>query len=280
MRFGINPMQFYARPDGTHDMSSGPGAAEVAALVGRYGFDAVQADLRQEPVVPLPRSAPGYLSAHLGEHAAFDATMAAYEVAARRSRALGLTDLVVACALTPAHRARAGQRAHEPVDRSTIAEVARQLDAVGAVTADYGVRACFHPHVGSPIETPDEVVAILDATDPSLVALCPDTGHLAWGGVHDVTGFLAQVSARIGMLHVKDVDEEVIDEGRSGGWDYGEFVRHHVWREPGTGDLAVATMLRPWLATDVWCVIEVDVAAAATAEESVAICGRFVDELR
>jgi inosose dehydratase len=280
MRFGINPMQFYARPDGTHDMSAGPGAKEVADLVGRYGFDAIQADLRQEPVVPGPKPAPGYISAHLGLPASFATTIETYGTAARRSQSLGLTDLVVACALTPEHRARAGRRAEGPVDRLAIDEIARQLDAVGAVTAGHGVRACFHPHVGSPIETPDEVEALMNATDPALVALCPDTGHLAWGGVDDVAAFVDRVSERIGMLHVKDVDRSVIEEGRGAGWDYAGFVRHHVWREPGTGDLELAKMLKPWVATDVWCVIEVDVAAAATAEESIAICGRFIDALR
>jgi inosose dehydratase len=280
MRFGINPMQLYARPDGTHDMAAGPAAVQVAELVGRYGFDAVQADLRQEPALLGHRPAPGYLSAHLGVPGSYDATMAAYDVAARRSRLLGLADLVVACALTPEHRARAGQRSQDPLDRTAIAEIARQLDAVGAVTAAHGVRACFHPHVGSPIETPAEVEAILEATDPTLVALCPDTGHLAWGGVDDVKGFLDRVSDRIGMLHVKDVDRGVIAEGRSAGWDYGAFVRHHVWREPGTGGLELEAILRPWLTTDVWCVIEVDVAAASTAEESIALCGSFVEALR
>jgi inosose dehydratase len=280
VRFGINPLQVYARPDGTHDLSAGPGDAAIADLVRRHGFDAVQADLRQEPVGPVPGPAPGYLSAQLWAPASFEATMQAYAIAARRSRALGLTDLVVACALTPEHRARAGRRAQDRPDRSTIAEIARQLDAVGALTAVLGVRACFHPHVGSPIETPDEVVALLDATDPHLVALCPDTGHLAWGGVDDVAAFLDQVSDRIGMLHVKDVDRSVVEDGRGAGWDYGTFVRNHVWREPGTGDLELTKMLRRWLATDLWCVIEVDVAAAATVEESIALCGAFVDALR
>jgi inosose dehydratase len=280
VRFGINPLQIYARPDGTHDLSSGPGAGAIADLVARHGFDAIQADLRQEPVGAASGSAPGYLSAQLWEPASFEATTRAYGIAARRSRALGLTDMVVACALTPDLRARAGQRAQDRLDGCKVAEIARQLDAVGAVTAALGVRVCFHPHVGSPIETPQEVVALLDATDPHLVALCPDTGHLAWGGVDDMEAFLDQVSDRIGMLHVKDIDRGVIEDGRGSGWDYGGFVRNHVWREPGTGDLDLPRLLKPWQATDIWCVIEVDVAAAATIEESIALCGEFVEALR
>jgi inosose dehydratase len=253
----------------------------VNALVRRYGFDAVQADLRAEPAAPdgPVASAPGYLSAQLGSPAAFEATLAAYDVAARRSRERGLTDLVVACALTPEHRARAGRRAHETPDGATIAEIARQLDAIGHVTARHGVRTCFHPHVGSPVETPAEVLAVLEATTPALVALCPDTGHLAWGGVDDVGAFLGELERRGGMLHVKDVDYRVIQMGREAGWDYAGFVQAGIWREPGTGDLELATMLQPYLARDMWCVIEVDVMATATVEASLEACGRFVRAL-
>lgn len=283
MRFAINPMQFYAQPDGTHDFASGPGPARVAEELRQYGFTAVQADVRtqtgSEATPGALRPAPGYLSAHLGSTEAFDVTLAAYDAAARRSRELGLTDLVVACALTNHGRARAGRRAHEAVDWGVIEEIARQLDAVGRVTAEHGVRACFHPHVGSPIETPAEIITLLEATTPDVVALCPDTGHLAWGGVDDVEAFLERVAPRVGMLHVKDVNVKVIDEGRELGWDYAGFVRRGVWREPGTGDLGLLPILRPWSAHDLWCVIEVDVAATETVVESLAACARFVQAL-
>jgi len=283
MRFAINPMQFYAQPDGTHDFAAGPGPERVADRLRLYGFAAVQADLRTQtgaeatPGALTP--APGYLSAHLELPEALGATLVAYEAAARRSRDLGLTDMVVACALTGIGRTRAGQRAHEPLDRLVIAEIARQLDAVGRVTAAQGVRTCFHPHVGSPIETPVEVISLLDATNADVVMLCPDTGHLAWGGVDDIQSFLERVAPRIGMLHVKDVDAKVIDEGRQLGWDYAGFVRHGIWREPGTGDLGLLSMLEPWSAHDLWCVIEVDVASTVTVDESLALCERFVLEL-
>lgn len=283
MRFAINPMQFYAQPDGTHDFASGPGPERVAERLRLHGFAAVQADLRAQTVAEatpgaLP-PAPGYLSAHLESPEAFGATLVAYEAAARRSRELGLKDMVVACALTVDGRARAGQRAHEPLDRPAITEIARQLDAVGRVTAEQGVRTYFHPHVGSPIETPVEIISLLDATDPDVVMLCPDTGHLAWGGVDDVEAFLERVAPRVGMLHVKDVDAKVIDEGRQLGWDYAGFVRRGVWREPGMGDLGLLPMLRPWSAHNLWCVIEVDVAATETVEESLAACARFVQAM-
>ena len=50
-----------------------------------------------------------------------------------------------------------------------------------AITAE-GLTPCFHPHVGSWIETEHEVRTLLDAVDARDLSFGPDTGHLFWGG--------------------------------------------------------------------------------------------------
>jgi len=45
--------------------------------------------------------------------------------------------------------------------------------------ASRGVRAVLHPHVGTMIETGEEVRQVLDG---SRISLCLDTGHLLIGG--------------------------------------------------------------------------------------------------
>jgi len=44
------------------------------------------------------------------------------------------------------------------------------------------VTICLHQHVGTWIETAAEVDWLMERLDPELVALGPDTGHLAWAG--------------------------------------------------------------------------------------------------
>ena len=62
-------------------------------------------------------------------------------------------------------------------------QFAETLNQVGEVTLREGVRSCLHNHVGSVIETGEEVERLMEMVDPALVFLGPDTGHLAWAGV-------------------------------------------------------------------------------------------------
>ena len=91
-----------------------------------------------------------------------------------------------------------------------------------------GVAAVFHPHTATYIENPNEVAALLEATDPDLVKLAFDTGHTVVGGGDPVE--LAHAARdRIGHLHLKDVDPGALARVRSGeltvaeAWDAGMF---------------------------------------------------------
>ena len=77
------------------------------------------------------------------------------------------------------------------------------LGEIDSVVADHGVSQVLHPHVDTLIEQADELDRFLDGCD---VALCLDTGHLTIGGADPVA--IAECrSERIGLVHLKDVDE-------------------------------------------------------------------------
>lgn len=283
-RFGINPMQYYARPDGTHDWEHGPKRSEVYRWVAGHGFEAVQAGLSSdaeaaELAAAGLHAAPGYLSFDAGGPGRDEDVAAAVDRAAERSAVLGLDVLVIACRLEDDRKATAGRRANLPIDVDAIARVARRSEAAAKAAAPHGVRVAFHPHVGTVIETGAEIDALMAATDPELVGLCPDTGHQAWAGVGDVPAFLERHFERIVAVHVKDVSLAAAAAGRAAGEGYGSVVQRGLWREPGYGDLDLRRALAT-LAPPLWCVMEVDVPYAPTADESVARCARFVETYR
>ena len=51
-----------------------------------------------------------------------------------------------------------------------------------AVRDDTGLRTVFHHHCAAYVETPAEIDALLQRTDPALVGLCLDSGHVTYGG--------------------------------------------------------------------------------------------------
>ena len=78
---------------------------------------------------------------------------------------------------------------------------------------------CVHSHGGSYIENPDEIQRLLEMTDPSLVNLCFDTGHVAFGG-GDPVDLAEKLAGRIGHVHLKDIRLELLREKLAQGKDY------------------------------------------------------------
>jgi inosose dehydratase len=64
------------------------------------------------------------------------------------------------------------------------------------------------------VETPAEIDRLMADTDPSLVGLLLDTGHAAYGGA-DPAGVAARHGARIGYVHLKDVNGRELDHVRN-----------------------------------------------------------------
>ena len=83
------------------------------------------------------------------------------------------------------------------------------LDRLAEHAASRGVQACLHPHVGTIVETREDVDRVLDG---STVPLCLDTGHLLIGGT-DPVALAADAADRIVHTHLKDVDAAL---GRAG----------------------------------------------------------------
>lgn len=131
---------------------------------------------------------------------------------------------------------------------ATIAEIA---DAVPTATT-------LHPHVGTMIETADEVDRLL-ASSP--VPLCLDTGHLLIGGADPLA--LARAHAdRVSHVHLKDVDAELAGRVRSGELTYMAGVQAGLYQPLGDGDVPVADIVSTLESAGYvgWYVLEQDMA--------------------
>jgi len=110
------------------------------------------------------------------------------------------------------------------------------LDRMASVAAESGLTACLHPHIGTMIETRDEVMRLLDGAS---VPICLDTGHLLAGGT-DPLEIVAQAPDRITHVHLKDVDGSAAARVREGAVGYTEAVQHGMYRPLGQGDVDIA----------------------------------------
>ena len=134
---------------------------------------------------------------------------------------------------------------------------AERVELAARRALDRGVAATFHPHTATYIESPDEVAALLEATDPDVVKICLDTGHTVVGG-GDPVGLARSIGARIAHLHLKDVDPRVLERVRSQelsveqAWEQGLFCAF------GDGAVDFAAVLAELENYDGWFVVEQD----------------------
>jgi inosose dehydratase len=165
-------------------------------------------------------------------------------------------------ASVPNRTARAGRI--RDVDGLAPAEwdrFARRAERVAAAVRDAtGLRTVFHHHCAGYVETPEEIDALLSRTDPALLGLCLDTGHLTFAGGDPLTS-LSQYGDRIWHVHFKDCEPALAAQSRVEGWDYHTAVRRGIFCELGRGMVPFARVLETLRARDYagWIVVEQDV---------------------
>jgi len=106
-----------------------------------------------------------------------------------------------------------------------------------AVKDKYGMRTIFHHHCAGYIETPEEIDALMNSTNPELLGLCFDTGHYRFGAGKNPVDVLEKYWDRIWHVHFKDFAPEVAEQSARNNWDYFESVKNGVFCELGKGDV-------------------------------------------
>jgi inosose dehydratase len=104
------------------------------------------------------------------------------------------------------------------------------------------MQAVFHPHVGTYVETRAEIDRLCELTDPTLLMLCPDTGHLAYAGA-DPEQLFSDYRTRIGYVHLKDIDAIALERVRREHLDFVEAVRIGMFVELGTGMVSIRRII-------------------------------------
>ncbi len=233
------------------------------------------------------RPAPGYLGASFWRADRHDQILEQARQLARLSAEAGCTELYVAADsgyVTSSGKTRLQVSGHvSSADGLTDEENKRfadTLNLVGELTLREGVRSCFHNHVGTPIETREEIDRLFALADPNVVFLGPDTGHLAWAGA-DVLQFFSDYASRIKTAHLKDIDPDVARRGREEDWDYGVASRNGIWIELGQGAIDFPAVLDTLRAVNFqgWLIVETDVARAPTALESAIISREYLKKI-
>jgi inosose dehydratase len=172
----------------------------------------------------------------------------------------GPLDALVACGanvlVLSAATGTDGYDSRPTLDDDQWATLLDNLDLLAAAAAERGVLAVLHPHVGTMVETRDDVERVLNGSE---IQLCLDTGHLLIGGT-DPLQLAREVPDRIAHTHLKDVDAAMAARVQAGELTYTEAVRQGMYTPLGSGDVDIAGIVTALRSNgfDGWFVMEQD----------------------
>lgn len=179
---------------------------------------------------------------------------------AKRLRQLGGDVLILADAPSPARLRVAGHAGCEDkLSDASWSSMADGFKRIADAVASVGISAAVHPHVGTYVETRDEIDRLCELTKGSAIALCPDTGHLAYAGIEPERLF-ADYLNRIGYVHLKDVDPAVLERVRREHSDFVAAVRWGMFVELGRGMVSIERIITLLRQAEYrgWLVVEQD----------------------
>jgi inosose dehydratase len=150
----------------------------------------------------------------------------------------------------------------EPPERTgeQWAHLTQGMERLGhEVKEAYGLDIVVHPHADTHLDTEDHVERFLDSTDSERVNLCLDTGHYAYCG-GDSVKLIETYGERVGYLHLKQVDPEILADVVRNEVPFGPAVQRGVMCEPpyGVPELEPVLIAAQRLGAELFAIVEQD----------------------
>lgn len=108
------------------------------------------------------------------------------------------------------------------------------LNKLGALAAEKNMLLVYHHHMGTVVQTTKEIDRMMEGTDPELVYLLLDTGHLVYSG-EDAVAVAKKYVNRIKHVHLKDIRPEIVEQVKTEKKSFLQGVRMGAFTVPGDG---------------------------------------------
>lgn len=153
------------------------------------------------------------------------------------------------------------------------------LNRLGKIAEEYGLNLTFHHHLGTGVQTAEEVDRLMEGTDPRYVHLLYDTGH-AYISDGDCMTILNKHMDRIRHVHFKDARIDIMERCRQEGKSFRQSFLQGIFTVPGDGCIDFTEVYRTLICHDYsgWIVIEAEQdPAIANPLEYALIARKYID---
>jgi myo-inosose-2 dehydratase len=177
-------------------------------------------------------------------------------------KAMGTSVFIVAETSNAIHSNRAmplSQRPH--LTASEWKPYAARMTDLARMLADEGLVLCYHHHMGTIIESRDDIGRFMDACGEP-VNLLLDTGHATWGG-SDPAELAKAYRSRITHVHCKDIRPAIIAQAKAGDWSFldsilGKSDELGTYTVPGDGAVDYVSVFRELAGYSGWVIVEAE----------------------
>ncbi len=113
-------------------------------------------------------------------------------------------------------------------------KLAEGLNRLGERAREKDMTLAYHHHMGTGVQTAEEIDTLMEKTDPALLSLLYDTGHLVFAG-QPYLEVLQRYANRIRHVHLKDIRAEVLARVKAEKLSFLGAVKRGVFTVPGDG---------------------------------------------
>lgn len=117
------------------------------------------------------------------------------------------------------------------------------LNRLGRLAAEKGMKIVYHHHMGTVVQTTPEIDRLMANTDPELVYLLFDSGHLVFSG-EDALAVLRKYVKRVKHVHLKDIRPAVLKTVKEKKMSFLDAVRAGAFTVPGDGSIDFTPIFR------------------------------------
>jgi len=266
IRWGVSPIAWCN--DDMKELGGDTTLDELLTDVSEIGFDGVELGNKfpRDPELLAPIMARyglditgGWYSSNLLVRDA-DAEIAALSKHLALLEYMDSSVFILAETSNAVHCDRYGSRldAHPILPAADWKQFGERLNTVARYINDRGLRFAYHHHLGTIVETKDELERFFDATQHH-VGLVLDPGHALFGGIEPIDVIKARPE-RVTHVHCKDIRQAKYDEFLANGTSFLNGVVGGMFTAPGDGDYDYAPFMRALADMDYdgWIVIEAE----------------------
>ena len=265
IRFGVSPIAWIN--DDMPELGGDTPVEQVLADVRDLGFAGVELGgkfPRDPPALKQLLGAYGLALVGGWYSAGLLTRSAADEIEAMRShlellQALGSSVFVIAETSNAIHGRRDCPLGNSPVlDDDEWKLFGERMTEVADLVERSGLRLAYHHHLGTVVETAEELDGFFESTGDS-VGITLDSGHAALGGI-DPVRVIRESPGRVAHVHCKDVRRPVFESIMERDASFLDGVLEGMFTVPGDGDLPFSALMDELAAAGYsgWIVVEAE----------------------